>query len=74
MNLAMQMALGLGLELVHGWWRVGLIYSAGILAGSLTQSITAPSVYLAGASGGVYSITYAHIGNLLLVSSSPFSD
>lgn len=65
-NLAMQMVLGLLLELVHGWWRVGAIYLAGVLAGSLAQSITQPRFYLAGASGGVYAITYAHIGNLLL--------
>ncbi|XP_071524961.1 rhomboid-related protein 1-like [Panulirus ornatus] len=65
-NLVMQLVLGLLLELVHGWWRVGTIYLAGVLAGSLSQSITAPRTYLAGASGGVYSITYAHVGNLLL--------
>ncbi|XP_045584005.1 rhomboid-related protein 2-like isoform X2 [Procambarus clarkii] len=66
LNLVMQMVLGLLLELVHGWWRVGVIYLSGVLAGSLAQSITQPTVYLAGASGGVYAITYAHVGNLLL--------
>lgn len=68
MNLVMQTILGLLLELVHGWWRVGLIYMSGVLAGSLSQSLAMPRAYLAGASGGVYAIVYAHLGNLLLVS------
>ncbi|XP_050700703.1 rhomboid-related protein 2-like isoform X2 [Eriocheir sinensis] len=66
MNLVMQTILGLLLELVHGWWRVGLIYMSGVLAGSLSQSLAMPRAYLAGASGGVYAIVYAHLGNLLL--------
>ncbi|KAG7170320.1 Rhomboid-related protein 3-like [Homarus americanus] len=66
MHLVMQVFLGLLLELVHGWWRVGLIYMAGVLAGSLSHSISAPKMYVAGASGGVYAITYSHVGNLLM--------
>ncbi|KAG0711816.1 Rhomboid-related protein 1 [Chionoecetes opilio] len=66
MNLIMQTLLGLLLELVHGWWRVGIIYMSGVLAGSLSQSLAMPRAYLAGASGGVYAIVYAHLGNLLL--------
>ncbi|KAK7074094.1 Rhomboid-related protein 2 [Halocaridina rubra] len=65
-NIVVQLLLGLALELVHGWWRVGLIYLSGVLFGSLANSIAAPRTYLAGASGGVYSVEYAHIGNLLL--------
>ncbi|XP_027211267.1 rhomboid-related protein 2 isoform X1 [Penaeus vannamei] len=65
-NLVMQLLFGVLLELVHRWWRIMLVYFAGVLAGSLAHSLTAPSMYLAGASGGVYSVMYAHAGNLVL--------
>ncbi|KAH1019026.1 hypothetical protein HUJ05_006691 [Dendroctonus ponderosae] len=59
-NLAVQILLGIPLEMVHKWWRVLVVYFAGVLAGSLATSITDPDVRLAGASGGVYSLITAH--------------
>jgi len=59
--------LGIPLEMVHGWWRVSLVYLAGVVAGSLGTSISDPSVYLAGASGGVYAIMTAHVATIILV-------
>lgn len=52
--------------MVHKWWRVLLIYFAGVLAGSLATSIADPSVKLAGASGGVYSLITAHIATIIM--------
>lgn len=43
--------LGIPLEMVHKWWRVLLVYFAGVIAGSLGTSITDPDTFLAGASG-----------------------
>ena len=43
-----------------------LIYLTGVLAGSLAVSIADPSVYLAGASGGVYALIAAHLATMLL--------
>ena len=57
--------LGLPLEMVHRWWRIMLIYLTGVLAGSLAVSIADPSVYLAGASGGVYALITAHLANVM---------
>ena len=57
--------LGVPLEMVHRWWRILLIYISGVVAGSLAVSITDPSVYLAGASGGVYSLITAHLANVI---------
>ena len=37
-----------------------------MVAGSLTVSITDPNSYLAGASGGVYSLILAHLSTLIL--------
>ncbi|KAI5642611.1 rhomboid family domain-containing protein [Phthorimaea operculella] len=51
-NLLVQLFLGVPLEMVHRWWRVTLVYLAGVAAGSLATSLTDPGVYLAGASGG----------------------
>lgn len=65
-NLIVQTILGVILEMVHGWWRVGFIYLSGVFFGALAHSITSPKTYLAGASGGVFAVEYAHLGNLLL--------
>lgn len=46
-----------------------IIYLAGVIAGSLMTSITDPNVYLAGASGGVYSLITAHIASVIMVKS-----
>ncbi|KAJ3651119.1 hypothetical protein Zmor_017177 [Zophobas morio] len=65
-NLVVQIFIGIPLEMVHGWWRVLLIYFAGVIAGSLGTSITNPTFKLAGASGGVYSLVTAHIATIIM--------
>lgn len=67
-NLIVQLLLGVPLEMVHRGWRVVLIYLSGVLAGSLATSVTDPSVYLAGASGGVYALITAHVATIIIVS------
>lgn len=67
MNLIIQIFLGVALELVHHWWRVALVYLAGVLAGSMGTSIVNPTIYLAGASGGVYALITAHIATIIMV-------
>ncbi|CAG9861791.1 unnamed protein product [Phyllotreta striolata] len=66
LNLLVQILLGIPLEMVHKWWRVLVVYLAGVLAGSLGTSIVDPTVKLAGASGGVYSLVTAHIASIIL--------
>ncbi|GBP39100.1 Rhomboid-related protein 2 [Eumeta japonica] len=65
-NLLVQLFLGVPLEMVHCWWRVSLVYLAGVAAGSLATSLTDPKVYLAGASGGVYALLAAHIATIVM--------
>ncbi|KAF5287187.1 hypothetical protein FQR65_LT12316 [Abscondita terminalis] len=65
-NLCVQVLLGTPLEMVHRWWRVLIIYFAGVVAGSLGTSISDPVVKLAGASGGVYSLITAHIATIIM--------
>lgn len=67
MNLIIQIFLGVALELVHSWWRVSLVYLAGVAAGSMGTSITSPNIFLAGASGGVYALLTAHIATIIMV-------
>ncbi|XP_007557265.1 rhomboid-related protein 2 [Poecilia formosa] len=55
-NLVMQLLLGIPLEMVHKGHEVGLVYLAGVLAGSLASSIFDPLTVLVGASGGVYAL------------------
>ena len=62
----MQLLVGLPLEMVHGSARVGCIYMAGVLAGSLGTSVFDSSVYQVGASGGVYALLAAHLANILI--------
>ena len=65
--MIVQIFIGIPLEMVHGWWRVLVIYFAGVVAGSLGTSITDPTSKLAGASGGVYSLITAHIATIIMV-------
>lgn len=66
-NVIVQILLGTPLEMVHRWWRILIIYLAGVISGSLLTSIVDPNVYLAGASGGVYSLLAAHIATIIMV-------
>ena len=63
--LLVQLLLGLPLEIVHGPLRIGVIYVAGGLSGSLLTSITDPEQFLAGASGGVYGAKYLVFSHLV---------
>ncbi|KAK7790809.1 hypothetical protein R5R35_012064 [Gryllus longicercus] len=65
-NLLVQLLVGLPLEMVHGSLRIGAVYMAGVLAGSLGTSVFDTDVYLVGASGGVYALLAAHLANVLL--------
>jgi rhomboid-related protein 1/2/3 len=66
-NLLVQLLLGIPLEMVHHWWRVLIVYIAGVVAGSLATSVTDPYTRLAGASGGVYAVLLAHIATIVMV-------
>uniref|UniRef100_A0A6P4E8S1 rhomboid protease n=1 Tax=Drosophila rhopaloa TaxID=1041015 RepID=A0A6P4E8S1_DRORH len=65
-NVLTQLLFGVPLELVHGSLRTGVIYLAGVLAGSLGTSVVDSEVYLVGASGGVYALLAAQLASLLL--------
>ncbi|CAL4099287.1 unnamed protein product [Meganyctiphanes norvegica] len=65
-NLVVQVLVGLPLEMVHGWWRVLVLYVGGVLAGSLATSVLHSDIYLLGASGGVYALMAAHLPNVML--------
>ncbi|XP_017782023.1 PREDICTED: rhomboid-related protein 2-like [Nicrophorus vespilloides] len=65
-NILVQIVLGVPLEMVHNGLRVAVVYLAGVIAGSLGTSITDPTVRLAGASGGVYSLITAHLASIIM--------
>eukprot|EP00092_Neocalanus_flemingeri_P000928 GFUD01000987.1.p1 GENE.GFUD01000987.1~~GFUD01000987.1.p1 ORF type:complete len:434 (-),score=96.97 GFUD01000987.1:48-1175(-) len=65
-NIVLQLLVGLALEMSNSWWRVGLVYVLGVIAGSLATSVINPGTFLAGASGGVYAIACAHLAAILL--------
>lgn len=65
-NILVQIMLGIPLEMIHGWWRVLIVYLSGVVFGSLATSLFDPCVKLAGASGGVYSLITAHIGAIIM--------
>ena len=65
-NLLMQLFIGIPLEMSNAWWRVGLVYTGGVIFGSLGTSTFTPHDTLAGASGGVYSLISAHLSTLIL--------
>lgn len=65
-NLFMQLLLGIPLELVHKGFEVGMVYLAGVLAGSLASSIFDPFSALVGASGGVYALLGGYFMNAVV--------
>jgi len=65
-NILVQLVLGIPLEMVHGWWRVMLVYVFGVIAGSLWTNVMRPNVFLSGASGGVYALITAHLGTVIM--------
>lgn len=65
-NLVMQLLFGVVLEVVHGPLRISSIYLGGVACGALATSVSAPGFFLAGASGGVYAVQYAHLSNLVM--------
>ncbi|VVC44262.1 Hypothetical protein CINCED_3A014559 [Cinara cedri] len=72
-NLIVQLLVGLPLEMVHGSLRIGVVYMAGVLAGSLGTSVFDSNVFLVGASGGVYALLAAHLANVMLVNTYLYS-
>ncbi|KAG7262352.1 hypothetical protein CRUP_015424 [Coryphaenoides rupestris] len=56
LNMAMQLLVGVPLEMVHGALRITLIYGCGVLAGSLAVSVTDMTAPVVGSSGGVYAL------------------
>ncbi|XP_042194701.1 rhomboid-related protein 2 isoform X1 [Callorhinchus milii] len=65
-NLVLQLVLGIPLELVHKGHRVGLVYLAGVLGGSLASSIFDPMKGLVGASGGGYALMGGYFMNAVV--------
>ncbi|XP_047389238.1 rhomboid-related protein 1 isoform X4 [Sciurus carolinensis] len=70
-NALLQLMIGVPLEMVHGLLRISLLYLAGVLAGSLTVSITDMRAPVVGGSGGVYALCSAHLANVVMVTGPP---
>ncbi|OWA50005.1 putative Rhomboid-related protein 3 [Hypsibius exemplaris] len=66
MNMVSQVGIGIPLELVHKFWRIGPVYLLGVVAGALGTSVTDPNVFLAGASGGVYALIAAYLAHVVI--------
>ncbi|XP_017337289.1 rhomboid-related protein 3 isoform X2 [Ictalurus punctatus] len=68
LNMAMQLLVGVPLEMVHGAARIGLIYLCGVLAGdgSLVVSVVDMTAPVVGSSGGVYALVSAHLANVVM--------
>nr|XP_053627754.1 inactive rhomboid-related protein 2-like [Cherax quadricarinatus] len=65
-NVVVALFVGVPLEMVHKWWRLLILYVAGVLAGSLAASMFDPHSYLVGASGGCYALIAAHLANIII--------
>jgi membrane associated rhomboid family serine protease len=71
-NMALQLLLGVPLEIYNGWWRVLVVYLAGGVAGCLGQGVFGTR-YLRGASAGDYALLTAHIASVVIVSNLSFT-
>ncbi|MEJ1272354.1 rhomboid like 3 [Cricetulus griseus] len=66
LNVVLQLLVGVPLEMVHGATRIGLIYVAGVVAGSLAVSVADMTAPVVGSSGGVYALVSAHLANIVM--------
>ncbi|XP_067859964.1 rhomboid-related protein 3 isoform X2 [Heptranchias perlo] len=65
-NVALQLLVGVPLEMVHGALRISFVYLAGVLAGSLAASVADMTAPVAGSSAGVYALVSAHLANVVM--------
>ncbi|XP_075436043.1 rhomboid-related protein 3 isoform X2 [Ascaphus truei] len=65
-NVALQLLVGIPLEMVHGALRISFVYIAGVLAGSLAVSVADMTAPVVGSSGGVYALVSAHLANIVM--------
>ncbi|XP_014430133.1 rhomboid-related protein 3 isoform X2 [Pelodiscus sinensis] len=66
LNVALQLLVGVPLEMVHGAARIGFVYIAGVIAGSLAVSVADMTAPVVGSSGGVYALISAHLANIVM--------
>jgi len=66
LNVVAQILLGIHLERRIGWWRVGLVYLLGGVAGNLTSAIFLPDLIEVGASGAIYGLSSYYIADLIV--------
>nr|XP_058139838.1 rhomboid-related protein 3 isoform X1 [Dasypus novemcinctus] len=66
LNVVLQLLVGVPLEMVHGATRIGLVYVAGVVAGSLVVSVADMTAPVVGSSGGVYALVSAHLANIVM--------
>uniref|UniRef100_A0A8C6VHR9 Rhomboid-related protein 3 n=1 Tax=Naja naja TaxID=35670 RepID=A0A8C6VHR9_NAJNA len=66
LNVVLQLLVGVPLEMVHGATRIGFVYIAGVIAGSLAVSIADMTAPVVGSSGGVYALISAHLANIVM--------
>ena len=64
-NVVIQLMLGCPLESIHGFFRIGFVYTAGVYSGAIVCGMTDVYNNVVGASGGVYSIVGMHVANLV---------
>ncbi|XP_036197737.1 rhomboid-related protein 3 isoform X4 [Myotis myotis] len=67
LNVVLQLLVGVPLEMVHGATRIGLVYVAGVVAGSLAVSVADMTAPVVGSSGGVYALVSAHLANIVMI-------
>uniref|UniRef100_A0A6S8DHI7 Peptidase S54 rhomboid domain-containing protein n=1 Tax=Aureoumbra lagunensis TaxID=44058 RepID=A0A6S8DHI7_9STRA len=65
-NALVQLLVGTPLELVHGFYRIGLIYQLSVIIGAFMVVVVRPTDVVVGASGGVYALFGIHLGHTIL--------
>ena len=63
----MQILVAIPLEAEQGHLRVFFIYFGGVIAGALGASVLQPSLFMVGASAGVYSLLISHLPHIAMV-------
>lgn len=66
MNCLLLVMMGVPLEGLHGWWRVGLMFNAGVFGGAMNYFLTDAHSFVVGCSGGCYALIGIHFADLII--------
>jgi rhomboid-related protein 1/2/3 len=65
-NILLLIVIGIPMETIHGPFRIGTVYSVGVIVGGVMAIIVTPYSSLIGSSGGCYALMFAFVADIVM--------